>query len=118
MADLNDFLRYFDLQSDRRPQTLEAQAQAQGQDFPTVPQYCALVLGIFVQPFLAEFQKTHVWNLAGWSGWIIFSAIAGIIIFPLIYKNSFDRNSNLFVQLCAIFVSGLGWQSLLQTVLR
>jgi hypothetical protein len=81
-------------------------------------QYCALVLGIFVQPFLAEFQKTHVWNLVGWQNWIIFSVIAAFIIFPGVYKQSFDRSDKLLVQFCTIFVSGLGWQSLLQTVLR
>jgi hypothetical protein len=117
MPDFNDLLRYFDLQSGRRPEGAQMQA-GDSQHFPVFPQYCALVLGIFVQPFLAEFQKAHAWNLAGWQSWIIFSALVGIVILPSVYKQSFDRSSNLFVQLCTIFVSGLGWQSLMQTAVK
>jgi hypothetical protein len=32
-----------------------------------------------------------------------------------VYKNAFDPDKPIVVQLCALFVSGLGWQSLFQT---
>src|SRR5260221_13055999 len=104
MPDLNDLIRYFDLQSGRRPAIPQAQSQAeeQGQRFPVIPQYCALVVGVFVQPFLAEFQRTHVWNLAAWPGWLIFSVLVALAIFPSVYKHSIDRNSNIFLHLCLI----------------
>jgi len=111
---LNDVIGYFDLQSHRRTLLPEQQA-ANGQSFPVWPQYAALVLGIAVQPFFAKFQQTHMWNLDGWQGWVVFSLIAGILIFPGIYKKTFDASGNLWVQLCAIFASGIGWQSLLET---
>lgn len=110
---INQLIGYFDLQSDRRG--LQPEQQAEGRRFPVVPQYVALVLGIVVQPFLAAFQKTGMWSLHGLLPWAIFSTIAGLIIFPAVYKKSFDPDGNLFVQLCTIFASGLGWQSLLQT---
>lgn len=64
---------------------------------------------------LRFFQKNHIWDLTGWQGWIVFSFIVGVIVFPAIYKKAFDPQQSLFPQLCAIFASGLGWQSLMQT---
>jgi hypothetical protein len=34
------------------------------------------------------------------------------LIFPGVYKSAFDPGKPLFVQLCAIFTAGVGWQSL------
>jgi len=79
-------------------------------------EYLALVLGIFVQPCLANYQKTGAWSLAGWSGWAIFAIIVGLLIFPAAYNNAFAPTKPLFVQLCAIFAAGVGWQSLFETV--
>jgi hypothetical protein len=115
VPDINDVIRYFDLQSDARQRAPQAQTGGEQPTFPVVPQYLALVAGIAVQPFLAAFQKNHVWDVTGWQGWVVFSFIVGLILFPAIYKKAFDPQQNLFVQLCAIFASGLGWQSLMQT---
>lgn len=115
MPDLNSVIRYFDLQSSVRKLAPKSHGLEAEKPFPVLPQYCALVAGVAVQPFLSAFQKTHEWNLSGWQGWIVFSVLVGLIIFPAIYKKSFDPGRNLFVQLCAIFASGLGWQSLMQT---
>ena len=112
---INDLIRYFDLQSEKRPAIPKAHADSGGPSFPVLPQYFALVVGIAVQPFLSKYQQTKVWDISGWEGWIVFSLIVGLVVFPLVYKRSFDPQSNLFVQLCAIFASGLGWQSLMQT---
>jgi hypothetical protein len=112
---LNSLIRYFDLQASYRPNGPKAQAAGANPSLPVIPQYIALVLGIAVQPFLAQFQQTRKWDLSGWQGWMIFSILVGLIVFPAVYKRSFDPQSNLFVQLCATFASGLGWQSLMQT---
>ena len=113
MPDLNKFVAYFDLQESAR-QTQVTVKGGSSKRLHVVPQYFALVLGIGVQPFLAKFHETGVWDLTGWTGWLIFSAIAGFLIFPGVYKNALDPNKPLFVQLCAIFASGIGWQSLLE----
>ncbi len=80
-------------------------------------QYLALVLGIAIQPFFAGYQNTSVWAIEGLWGRLLFSVIAGVIIFPAVYKNAFDPDKPLIVQLGAIFAAGMGWESLLATAL-
>jgi hypothetical protein len=41
-----------------------------------------------------------------------------VLIFPAVYRNAFDPQKPLFVQLCAIFASGVGWQGLLDAVTK
>jgi hypothetical protein len=110
---LNEIIRYFDLQSARRG-IATAHSTATMRVFQ---QYCALVLGIAIQPFLAEFQVSHHWNinLTEWLNWFVFALITGLLIFPGVYKKAFDPNQPQFVQFCAIFASGIGWKSLLTT---
>jgi len=81
-------------------------------------QYLALLAGIFVQPFLAKYRETGTWNLTGWGGWLIFAAIVGVIVFPSVYRNAFDPTKPIYVQLCAIFAAGLGWQTLFQAAVK
>jgi len=83
-----------------------------------VPQYISLILGILIQPFFAAYQQTGNWNFAGFSGRILFALIVGLAIFPAVYKSAFDPDKPLFVQLCAIFAAGMGWESLLKTALK
>jgi hypothetical protein len=111
---VNPIASYFDLRSPK--------VQTMGVKRPTTvlscwPQYAALVTGIVAQPFFAEYQLTHNWNLHGVGGRAIFSVIVGIIVFPSVYKNAFDPDKPIFVQLCAIFAAGMGWQSLLHTTM-
>jgi hypothetical protein len=113
---MNKLIRYFDLQSKNRHLKAEAHSKgANAPSLPVIPQYLALVLGIAVQPFLSEFQKTRTWDLAGWQGWLVFAALVGLVIFPAVYKKAFDAQSPLFLQFCAIFSAGMGWQSLFAT---
>ncbi len=81
-------------------------------------QYGVLVLGIVVQPFFSRYQEMKSWNVGDPWGWLLFSVIVGVIIFPAVYKRAFDQGNPVFVQLCAIFVTGLGWQSLLTTAVK
>lgn len=88
---------------------------------PVLPQYVALALGILVQPPFEHFRNTnpHQWDLSSitW-GWVVFAIFVGTVIFPAVYKAAFDPTKPIFVQLCAIFTSGLGWQALLQTAVK
>jgi hypothetical protein len=111
---LNSLIRYFDLQSHRRATIATPHSGQALLPAPVLPQYVALALGVIVQPFLAHYIEHKVWNVALGSiaGQIVFGFIMAACIFPGIYKNAFDAAKPLFVQLCAIFTAGIGWQSL------
>ncbi|MGA9120467.1 MAG: hypothetical protein WB699_13980 [Bacteroidota bacterium] len=103
---------YFDLLSAYRG----PQAKAGGKQLHWLPQYIALVLGILIQPLLRTFQATHLWDFSGFTSWILFSLLVGLIVFPAAYKSSFEPDKPLFVQFCIILTSGMGWESLVKTV--
>ncbi len=115
---MNELIRYFDLQSGSRRQKVVAQSKGEsGPSLPVIPQYLALVLGIAVQPYLSAYQKSHAWNVSGWQGWLVFAFLVGLVVFPAVYKKTFDPQSPLFLQFCAIFAAGMGWQSLFATAM-
>lgn len=111
---------YFDLQSAFR----KSQPQLQGRTTDGVsehltvfPQYAALVLGILTQPALEAFRTSSEWHV-DWNkaiGWAVFALIAGLIIFPSVYRKTFDPQQPKFVQFCVIFVAGIGWKTLFAT---
>jgi hypothetical protein len=106
---------YFDLRPEReRGQVREATA---ARVLTWWPQYVSLVLGVAVQPFFEAYQQTQLWNVHGTWGRLLFAVIVGLIIFPSVYRGAFDPDKPIFVQLCAIFAAGMGWQSLLHTAL-
>ncbi len=113
---MSKLLEYFDLGSTAQPKT--GRGQSPKKIFHWVPQYLTLVLGIVVQPFFAIYQQTGQWNFSGITGRVLFAAIVGIVVFPAVYKRAFDPDKPLFVQLCAIFALGMGWESLLRTALK
>ena len=81
---------------------------------PVFPQYIALLLGIIAEPFFNAYRTSGSFgNLKLSIGLLVFSAIVACLILPAVYKNAFDADKPLFVQLCAIFAAGVGWQTLL-----
>lgn len=117
---LDSLIRYFDLASETRGEGASVVSEEGQKAAPWIPQYIALVLGITLQPPFEHFRNStpHEWGWGATQIWIPFALIVGIVIFPAIYKNAFDANKPIFVQLCAIFASGLGWQALLQTAVK
>ena len=113
---IDNFLRYLDLQSENRRLTVMSKHR-KSTSLPVIPQYIALVSGITIQPYLAAFQQTGHWKFDGLWGWLIFSLVIALAIFPAVYKKAFDPSSNLFVQLCTVFSFGIGWQSLFATAI-
>jgi hypothetical protein len=113
---INNLIRYLDLQSEKRQQGVMVQGK-HSVSLPVIPQYIALVSGIMIQPYLARFQQDQVWKFDHWPGWLFFALVIATTIFPAVYKKAFDPSSNLFVQLCTIFSSGIGWQSLFATAI-
>jgi hypothetical protein len=81
-------------------------------------QWVALFAGVLIQPFFQNYQATHQWTFGGLGGWALFSLITSVLIFPAVYKNAFDEDKPVIVQLAPIFAAGLGWQSLLTTVIK
>jgi hypothetical protein len=111
---INKLIHYLDLQSENRQLNVVAKHNKNRKSvpLPVIPQYIALVLGITLQPYLVAFQNGNTWNFHDLVSWLIFALITAVTIFPTVYKKTFDPSSSLFVQLCTIFSSGVGWQSL------
>ena len=112
---INKIIGYFDLQSAKRG--VARVQDAAGGSLRVIPQYAALVLGILVQPYLENFRTTGRWlslssDLLSWG---LFSLIAGLVVFPGVYRKSFDVDQPKFVQFCIIFVAGIGWKTLFAT---
>lgn len=107
---------YFDLGADVRPKT--GKRAGRDKSLHWLPQYVTLVLGIVVQPFFAAYQQNAQWNFRGIGGRVLFASIVGVVVFPAVYKRAFDPDKPLFVQLCAIFALGMGWESLLRTAMK
>ena len=85
---MNRLIRYFDLLSEARPKY--AHAVAQGKKAPQLhwmPQYCTLLIGIIVQPFLQRYISGGAWNLQGLWGWVVAAIFLAIIAFPAVYKH-------------------------------
>lgn len=117
---LNKVIGYFDLQSHQRGKAVAqgAPAEGSGATLHVFPQYIALVLGIFIQPYFDQYRATNQWNV-DWShavGWAVFSALVALFIFPTVYRKSFDAGQPIFVQFCVIFVAGIGWKTVFTTV--
>ena len=115
---IDNLLRYLDLQSEKRQLSVMARSKDKKLvSLPVIPQYIALVLGITIQPYLVAFQKHQDWDFHNLFSWLIFALVTAVTIFPAVYKKTFDPSSSLFVQLCTIFSSGVGWQSLFATAM-
>ncbi len=113
---INKVFGYFDLGSEIRTKYDRGQTGRGGNNnIHYFLQYLALVMGIFVQPFLEKFRQTGQWNFEGFWGWILFAIIVGLIIFPAVYKTAFDAKNPRIIQLCSIFGMGMGWESLIST---
>jgi hypothetical protein len=113
---LGRIVDYFDLQSGRRTRAGDYQGLTERQYAPVLPQYFAVALGVVADPVLRQYIETKsfaldVPSIAAGTGFALLMAIA---ILPAVYKNAFDPDKPILVQLCALFSSGLGWQSLFQ----
>jgi hypothetical protein len=113
---LNTVVRYFDLQAGTRSGKEVIGVSRTSQELQSAAQYLVLIAAIMAQPYFESFRTTGYWTGRAdpWS-WILFAVIAGIIIFPAIYRGAFDPKKPILVQLCAIFAGGMGWETLLRT---
>lgn len=115
MFPARNFIRYFDLQSENRPLVpMSDGANAPAGAAPVIPQYLAAVAGVIVEPFLRHYVAQGGWQIdfSTLIGRVTFGLIIGIMILPAVYKQAFDPQKPILVQLAAIFPMGIGWQSL------
>jgi hypothetical protein len=123
---LNGVVRYFDLRSStgiltpaRGPasSTKKRVAAAPAAKHAAVlPQYGAVTLGVLADPLLRNYidTKSFALDISGIAAGTGFALLMAIAILPAVYKNAFDPDKPILIQLCALFASGLGWQSLFQ----
>ena len=83
------------------------------------PQWLALFSGILIQPYFEGYRSSnpHVWHFVGFGGWFWFALITSGLIFPSVYRKIVDESAPIIVQLGPIFAAGLGWESLMGTVM-
>jgi hypothetical protein len=115
---MNKIIKYFDLVSQYRSDGSRAISESGQKNLKWWPQYIALLLGIFFEPSFQHYMETGIWQLTKFVPWLIASIIIGVMIFPAVYKSSFDATKPVFVQLCVIFTAGMGWHTILSTTMK
>ena len=117
---MNEIMRYFDLYS-RSRDTARGQAGSADLKIPVWSQYLAAFLGVISSPFLIEYQQTGSppsLPLLAEFGWdIFFGLIIAFVLLPYTYKKVTSEDRPNIVQLAAVFSIGLGWQSIVSTIL-
>lgn len=111
---MNTILSYFDLThglAERR-----AAAPAMVERPPVLPQYLALAAGVAAETLLRRSiaGEPPGAGLGAAAAQIALGLAVALAIFPAVYRNAFDPERPILVQLFAIFAAGIGWQSLLQ----
>jgi hypothetical protein len=116
---MKKIIDYFDIYNQIRPTVSERTTEGTPErDVPWPFQWLALLAGILIQPSFAYYQSHGVWKFDGFVGWMGFAVITAVIVFPAVYRNSFDPAKPVFIQIIPIFTAGLGWQSLLTTAAK
>ena len=110
---LDNVGRYFDLQSEQR-----ANLEAAAGHAPVLPQYAALSLGVLAQPFLSKYASDGSIAFDVSVAAIIFALLMAIVLLPAVYKNAFDPQKPILVQLCALFTAGVGWEAMFKAVAK
>ena len=119
---IDGIINYFDLQSTvgsvlpTKGAAKRVAAETAAKHAAVLPQYGAVALGVLADPLLRNYIETQHFalDLAGIAGRTGFALLMAIALLPAVYKNAFDPEKPILVQLCALFASGLGWQSLFQ----
>ncbi|MFB6414944.1 MULTISPECIES: hypothetical protein [Bradyrhizobium] len=117
---LNNIIAYFDLQSEKRARGPTGFSDDGSGHAPVLPQYFALTLGVLVDPLLRNYIASGAFNVSFQTlgARSIFALLIAIVLLPAVYRNAFDPSRPISVQLCALFVSGLGWQSVFQAAVK
>ncbi|MDO5971422.1 hypothetical protein Q4Q35_16570 [Flavivirga aquimarina] len=110
----------------KKPQNEFRNANVDG-DAPNSPprafsQWLALFFGVLIQPFFSFYKEHGTINNLGdvYSNYyyIIFGIIIATIIFPSVYRQTFDASRPKFLQIIPIFTAGLGWQTMVDSLVN
>jgi hypothetical protein len=115
---LAKIVRYFDINSEIKRAAVPTATGAAKSELPWIPQYLALTLGVFLQPYMAHYRFAGVWDFDGGWGRLLFSFLVAFGLFPIVYKKVITRKVPLIALLGTIFISGLGWQSMFDTATK
>jgi hypothetical protein len=116
--DINKIVRYFDVNAHLKALRPGEVALTGNTKARALPQWFALLAGVIIQPYLTSFRATGHWNFGNFFPWVFFALIVAVVIFPAVYRASFDDSKPWFVHLCPIFTAGLGWEALFGTVVK
>ena len=113
----NKLIRYFDINAPALPRGSKGVTD-EARKIRALPQWLVLFAGILIQPFFDGYKQTHHWIWQGFWGWVLFALITAFIAFPAVYRNSFDKDKPIVVLLAPIFTAGIGWQSIVSTIIQ
>lgn len=111
-------ISYFDLNMEARAKRAVAAGTGAKPGVPWLLQYLVLIAGIIVQPSFSAYQQTHQLTWPYGPGYLLMSAVVGVIIFPAVYRKAFDDEDPKLISLAPIFTAGLGWQTLLAAAVK
>ncbi|WP_420573440.1 hypothetical protein [Kordia sp.] len=85
-------------------------------------QWLALFFGVIIQPFFTFFRENgklnNITEIYSNYFYIIFGIIVATIIFPSVYRSTFDTDRPKFLQIIPIFTAGLGWQTMVESIIN
>lgn len=115
---MEKLLRYFDINSSFRKKLAVGVEGTAGTAFHWLPQWLALLTGIWVSPYFAAYRTTSDWSFSGGWGRLLFAVITGVVVFPGLYKKVISEDAPWIVLLAPCFIAGLGYETLLSTALQ
>jgi hypothetical protein len=81
-------------------------------------QYAAVALGVVLQPVIAEMLKNQAPTLHFLTSARVWGSLAiAMLIFPGAYRPN-QATTPPFVQFCVLFGAGVGWQAIVQSMLK
>ena len=109
---MSELLSYFDLTAGLAARRIAGPTIPERP--PILPQYLALGAGVAIAPLVHQLARAETIDpSAAIDLPLLVGLIAAILVFPPAYRNAFDPERPLLAQLAAIFLWGIGWQSLL-----
>ena len=118
---------YFSIYRDRRNMENYAATEPGADNAETTKgpkaifQWLALFLGVIIQPFYAYYkehggEELDIATVYGAKWFVAFALVVSIVAFPAVYRKAFDADKPNWLQMIPIFTAGLGWQTIVDTV--
>lgn len=103
---------YFDLQSERRS-AIRREQRRFGLHVWVLPQYIAFGIGVLIEPLLSYYgHYNDMPDMSILGARLVFAMVIGLLLMPNIYKATFNPAKPISLQMLALVLLGLGWQTL------